>query len=267
MEPLSERQVDLINDRLVEQGLTDDAVRLDLLDHVCCLTENFMERGEAFEAAVTLAFAEFRPQEFEQIQELSLHYIHLKQNRMKKTVGILGIITSALIVFGVFFKLTHTPGANIMLVLGLAITGLAILPLMAYIGYSKTDSTQSKVTYVAGYSAAVIHCFTALFMLMHWPGALVLAILGPVVLCVVFMPLYIIKSYRTSENKILGLAKSFLILAGLVLFWGLAHRERYQFPVPVSDQHSSAIQNPIRNQPQIKSVLIGCFGIEAEPFQ
>ena len=51
-----------------------------------------------------------------------------------------------------------------------------------------------------------------------------LGIAAMIVMCLVFMPLYIIKSYRTSENKILGLSKSFLILSGILLFWGLLQK-------------------------------------------
>jgi hypothetical protein len=223
---LNNQQVDMINDRLVSLGLTDDIVRIDLIDHVCTLTEVFMESGDSFESASDKAFAEFKPQEFEQIQELSLYYIHLKQNKMKKAIGIFGIVTSSIILTGVMFKLQYWPGAGMLLVVGLALTGLFVLPTMAFVGFSKNNSLQSTVSYLAGYTAAILACLCALFVLQQWPGGRMLGIAAMVVMCLVFMPLYIIKSYRTSENKILGLSKSFLILSGILLFWGLLQKPR-----------------------------------------
>jgi len=233
MDMLNNKQVDIINDRLVALGLTDDVVRIDLIDHVCTLTELFMETGNSFECACDKAFAEFKPQEFEQIQELSLYYIHLKQNKMKKAIGILGILTSSIILIGVVFKLQYWPGAAMMLVVGLALTGIIVLPTMALIGFSKTNSLQSNISYLAGYTAAVLACLCALFVLRQWPGGRMLGVIAMVVMCLVFMPLYIIKSYRTSENKILGLSKSFLILSGILLFWGLLQKPHEKPNTPI----------------------------------
>lgn len=240
MAMLNEREVNIINDQLVSYGLSDDMIRLDLIDHVCTLTELFMEKGQSFEAASKMAFAEFKPQEFEEIQELSLYYINLKQNKMKKAVGILGIATSLMIVVGVGFKLEHWPGANITITMGLLITSFILLPLMAYVSYNKTNSSQAKFTHFSGYLAAVLNCVAFIFIMQHWPGARALSILGMVILCLVFMPLYAIKSYKTSENKILGLSKSFLILAGIILFWGLLHKP-HKDSKPVPEQHSMQI--------------------------
>ena len=140
MDMLNNKQVDIINDRLVALGLTDDIVRIDLIDHICTLTELFMETGDSFENASAKAFSEFKPQEFEQIQELSLYYIHLKQNKMKKAIGIFGIFASMIILTGVMFKLQHWPGAAMLLVIGLAFTGVIVLPTMAVMGFAKNSS-------------------------------------------------------------------------------------------------------------------------------
>jgi hypothetical protein len=54
---------------------------------------------------------------------------------MKRTVYLLGFITSFLISSGLLFKIMHWPGANIMLVIGFAFMNIALLPYYFYHKY------------------------------------------------------------------------------------------------------------------------------------
>jgi hypothetical protein len=42
-----------------------------------------------------------------------------------------------------------------------------------------------------------------------------------VMLVFVFIPLFTIRNFKTTGNKLFALAKSMLILAGIAVFWGL----------------------------------------------
>ena len=125
MDWLSDHRVDMINDILVENGVTYDELRDDLLDHICCLVEEQMDDGKSFQQGLDLALDRFGLNQLKIIQETTLYLINSKLNTMKKTIGIIGLITSLLVIVGVLFKILHFPGANIMLVLG--ITGAALI--------------------------------------------------------------------------------------------------------------------------------------------
>ena len=56
---------------------------------------------------------------------------------MKKTMFVLGYIAAALTTFGLLFKVMHWPGANIMLILGVAMLNFGFLPMYFTDRYKK----------------------------------------------------------------------------------------------------------------------------------
>jgi len=52
MHNLSDLQVDIVNEKIKEQKLKPFAFSDELLDHVCCRIEQFMENGSSFESAL-----------------------------------------------------------------------------------------------------------------------------------------------------------------------------------------------------------------------
>lgn len=221
MVTLSEQQIDKIFDLLVDNGVSYESLQIDLLDHVCCMVEQKMDEGKAFSESLNLAMEEFGHQHFSEIQEATIYLLTLKQRKMKKTTGIIGIISSLLVIGGVFLKINHMPGAGIALVIGLVLIGIVVFPLMATLDINNTSGNVKKLTASIGYLAATLLSLATLFKIMHWPNATLIYYLGLILLVFIFIPLYTIKNYKTAENKIMAIAKSTLILAGVVIFWGL----------------------------------------------
>ncbi len=59
MERLTEHEVAYIERELERRGLPDDALRRELLDHLCCQVEEALDSGKDFSAAVDQAFQGF----------------------------------------------------------------------------------------------------------------------------------------------------------------------------------------------------------------
>jgi hypothetical protein len=221
MELLNEKHINLLHDWLLSNGLDYEELRTDLLDHVCCMIESRMSRGEPFNLAFKNVSSEFDHHELKNTQENTLYLLTLKQMKMKKATGILGIITSAVIITGVSFKLMHWPYASILLILGLASVSIIIMPLMTVIELKNATGVQQKAATIIGFLAAILLSLATMFKIFHWPGFYYLYYSGFTALVLVFIPLYTLRKYRQAENKIMSLSLSLLIFAGILLFWGL----------------------------------------------
>lgn len=223
MVQLDNKQVQIINDLLVEQGITYEALHTDLLDHMCCMVEENMDNGLDFGQSLTLSVSKFGISNIYQIQENTIYLLTLKLNKMKKTVGISGIISALFVMMGVLFKIQHWPGAGVLLVCGLVLTALFVFPAMAYLDAKAGQSNLYKVHSISGYVSAILLSLATLVKIMHWPGFSMLYYSGAFLLLLVFLPLHTWKNYKIAENKLLAFAKSLLIIAGVIVFWGLLH--------------------------------------------
>ncbi len=223
MVQLDNKQVEIIHDLLVEKGITYEALHIDLLDHICCMVEENMDNGLDFGQSLTLSISTFGVSNIYQIQENTIYLLTLKLNKMKKVVGISGIISALFVILGVFFKMQHWPGAGVLLVTGLVLTALFVFPTMAYLDVKNGQSTIHKLHSLSGYVSAILLSMATLVKIMHWPGFFELYYPGVFLLLFVFLPLHTWKNYKIAENKILAFAKSLLIFAGVLVFWGLLH--------------------------------------------
>ncbi|MFP4023204.1 MAG: GldL-related protein [Thiohalospira sp.] len=220
---LDEKQVNHIYDLLVGHGVSYEALQVDLLDHICCMVEKRMDNGQDFDQSLTSSIHEFGLLNLSEIQEATLYLITLKLQKMKKTTGIFGIISSLIVIIGVFLKIGHLPGANITLVTGLAIISILVFPFMAFIELKNKKEKSQLIATITIYLSATILSISGMFKIMHWPGSLILFDIGTALIIFVFIPLFTIKNYKTAENKIFAIAKSLLIIAGIIVLWGLVY--------------------------------------------
>jgi hypothetical protein len=219
MESLDERHIEIVHDLILSKGVDLPELRIDLLDHICCMIEERMMVGADFDEALNKSFEMFGNNELIEIQEATIYLLTQKQNKMKKVTGIIGIVASTLIITGVAFKIMHWQGASIVLVLGLASVGLFVLPLMALMEWQGKKDKLQKATSTIGYISAMLLTFATLFKLFHWPGGDRLNYIGFAALGLIFLPMFAYKRYKFAENKLLSIALSMIIFSGVFLFW------------------------------------------------
>ncbi|MFK8007851.1 MAG: M23 family metallopeptidase [Saprospiraceae bacterium] len=80
---LSEEQVFLIEKKLEELGLNYVPLQDEILDHICCMTEDDMQNGKTFEQANQAIFENFGKDELQELQEQTIYFTHQKSQRMK----------------------------------------------------------------------------------------------------------------------------------------------------------------------------------------
>lgn len=214
---LTDNQIDQVYDVLIDHGLTYETLRNELLDHICCIVEEQMEHGVQFHNALNSAQKQFGPLGIERTQEATIFLLTLKLRKMKKIASILGIIGGVTTILGTLFKVMHWPFAGILLLTGLAITGLLFMPAALYVNYKSKEGIRDKATIIAGFAGGILLTFFALFKVMHWPGASMLLVLSLGELILIFIPLYFVKSYRNPENRWFDIGSLTVIMASIIM--------------------------------------------------
>ena len=222
MEVLSVKEIDKIHDLLLDRGVEYEPLRLELLDHICCAIEEKMDCGWAYGSALEQSINDFGPQGLARTNEATIYLLTMKVRKMKKTASIVGFFGGILTVAGTAFKLLHWPLAEVLLMVGMMSILCIYLPAMMYVQLKQAENNWGKAAVVSGMVSAIILGVATLFKIMHWPGASVMVFAGALMLCLVFMPLYFVRSYKTAENKMFRSSLILVIFAGLFLFIGLA---------------------------------------------
>jgi len=99
---LNEEQVFLIEKKLEELGLNYVPLQGEILDHICCMTEDEMQNGKTFEQANHAIFENFGKDELKKLQDQTIFFTHQKSQRMKNfalVVFALLLIPSSLFFF------------------------------------------------------------------------------------------------------------------------------------------------------------------------
>ncbi|MGW8317580.1 MAG: GldL-related protein [Bacteroidales bacterium] len=190
-----------IRSDLISRGLTYDRLLEDLLDHVCCMLEEEMERGDDFEASYRRVLGSIPDHQLSLIQHQTLLNLDKKYQRMKKITYVFGLISVLVMVLGAIFRNVHWPGAGILFSVGVLMTVFGFLPLYFRSSYLEMKEKRSAVTYVLGYLTLSLILMGALFKSQHLPGAGIMLTVGVVTTVFGFLPIYFRRSYRELEGE------------------------------------------------------------------
>ena len=125
---LTTDQIDFIASDIQDRGVSFDELAESLLDHICCSIESSPEQN--FDKAYQKALAAFGEEGLLKTQRRTEYLlIHKRNHQMKKTMFILGYIAVILSTTGLLFKIMHWPGANVMLIMGIAVLNFGFLPM------------------------------------------------------------------------------------------------------------------------------------------
>ncbi|WP_245594742.1 hypothetical protein [Flavobacterium limnosediminis] len=132
---LTDNQIEYIEANLKFYGVASEALREDLLDHIC----TFIETGDFtdFETAYRGALQRFGGYSALGSLQKETHYqLYEKKNiRRKRVVYFSGFLAAFLLSTGVLFKLFHWPFAGIILFSGFIALNLILLPVLFYERY------------------------------------------------------------------------------------------------------------------------------------
>lgn len=206
-----------IRSDLISRGLTYDRLLEDLLDHVCCMLEEEMERGDDFEASYRRVLGSIPDHQLPLIQHQTLLNLDKKYQRMKKFTYVFGLIAALIIIAGAVFKKFHMPGAGILLTVGVMMTVLGFLPLYFRTSYRELAEKKNPIYGIVGYITLAFLLLGALFKIMHWPGANIVLVTSTGFLLVGFVPLYVVNIFQKSGKEKIVFPYIVMVLVGISL--------------------------------------------------
>lgn len=213
---LSSSHVDFILSDLQNKGIASEDLRLDLLDHICCLMESD-KSSDDFDGLYAQYLPRFFEKDLKEIQDetdllirFSNYYV------MKKFMFISGGISTALFTLGCLFKVMHWPGAAVLLVSGAAFMCLFFLPTIFFNSLKENKMGLQTLRILIAVVFGIVITTSIVFKVMHWPFANILWTTSMVLLAFVYLPVHIIQ-WRRSEEK-----NTSMYLAALLIFCAVA---------------------------------------------
>jgi len=133
---ITEAHIEYIQKDIMQRGIVLNDLAESLLDHICCSIENDNEND--FDCAYAKAIHTFGEEGLLKIQDDTIFLLTINRKiTMQRSMYIMGYLAVFLATTGLLFKLMHWPGANIMLVSGIALLNLGFLPVYFYDRYKR----------------------------------------------------------------------------------------------------------------------------------
>lgn len=219
---INESHIDFILDDLRANGVELEDLRVDLLDHICCIVESEMDENEDFYSFYASIIPRFYKNSLVEIQQETEVLLKFKNYYiMKNTLSFSGLITVVLIILGAIFKVMHWPGAAIMIVLGSLMFSLFFLPLLIILKFKDEEKQVDKFVFTIGLLLGIGANIGFLFKLMHWLFANFLMIWSVALLIFLYVPLYFFTRFRRPELRFNTIVNSVLMMASGGLLFAL----------------------------------------------
>jgi hypothetical protein len=250
MAELSEAQIELVSAYIKQNGVAQDELHDDLLDHVCTSIELRIQQGESFDQAFQYTIKLFGPGGLKQVQLETFELLTEMNETMKKVTFGFGLTSTFLLLAGTIFKLMHWPGANVMFMLGAVILALIYLPLILWHKLKESPGNEALM-HISGFVGLAFTTVGSLFKIMHWPGASVLLLIGMGTLAFIYVPIYFYKKYRVSANKPITFSASLVAMTCLILVFALTrvnNSKNYDYGLTLIDsQLRTSVENTSNN--------------------
>ncbi len=204
-----------IRDDLVSRGLTYDRLMDDVLDHVCCMVEEFMSHGKDFETSYDQVLETIGEKSLTEIQHQTLLNLDKKYQRMKNFTYVFGLTSAIVTIVGSLFKKMHWPGAGILITVGMMLIVFVFLPLYFITNYKEDAEKKSPIYAIVGYLTLALLLVGAVFKIMHWPGAGMVIYASVGFLLIGFVPLYVVNVFQKSGKEKANLPYIVMLLVGI----------------------------------------------------
>lgn len=211
---LSDKETAFIRLEVKKCGISFSHLEDELIDHLCCLTEEYLNEGFSFEEAFKRVRKDIALDSLKDIEIQTLLLINKKLRAMKTTLKISGIAGLACIIIASVFKVLHWPGASILLTLGFLILAFAYIPVLAFALKKEKLLKRKRNLALTGMIAAFLFLISILFTIMHWSLREYIILLSWIIM-LIFLIMLFVNIMRSEENRVLHLS---LILFFTVLF-------------------------------------------------
>ncbi len=136
---ITDDQIEFIRNDVRNRGVKLNSLADDIVDHICCAIET--HPGSDFNGVYAEVIKSFGEKGLLRIQQETIVLLTIKkEEKMKKTMYVIGFIATFLTTTGLLFKLQHWQGASIILILGIMLINLGFLPMYFYDKYKRSVS-------------------------------------------------------------------------------------------------------------------------------
>lgn len=217
---ISDTQIDFILNDISARGVEMESLQQNLLDHVCCIIEKNLEENGDFESFYQKTIKTFYKDALWEIEEETIQLLTFKNYyTMKKIMIISGTLSVIGFIVGSIFKIMHWPGAGALLLLSMITISFIFLPLLFVLKTREVNAIKEKLMLAIGTLFGILFSLSALFKIMHWPGANVIWLITLGLLLLIFIPLYFLSGIRNPETKINTIITTIILIsAGGMLF-------------------------------------------------
>lgn len=212
-----DNNIDVIRKDIINRGLTYEPLIDDIIDHLCCMIEEKMEKGNSFNKSYEESINSIGENRLPEIQHQTLLLLNKKHQKMKKLTYFLGLAAAILLLFGAVSKYMHWPGAGIELTSGLLVIILGFLPLYFIVTYREQTEKKNIIYPITGYITIAVLLIGAVFKIQHWPAAGTVTNIGLAILIIGFVPLYIVNAFQKVKKKRISLAYIIMLLVGVAI--------------------------------------------------
>jgi len=233
---------------LVNRGLTYDRLIDDVLDHVCCMVEEYMSEGKDFESSYDQVLDTIGERALPEIQHQTLLNLNKKYQRMKNFTYLFGLSAAILTILGSLFKKMHWPGAGILISVGMVLIVLVFLPLYFITNHREQPEKKNPVYAIVGYLTLALLLAGATFKIMHWPGAGMLIYTSVGFLLIGFVPLYVVNVFQRSGKEKANLPYIVMLLVGIAIVMLFSNINMSKDLLDVYLDHS------LKNEAQVEKV-------------
>ncbi|MFD1551196.1 hypothetical protein DNU06_13250 [Putridiphycobacter roseus] len=256
MYKISDDQIDFILRDITNRGVVLEDIKMNILDHVCCIIENEMKPNQEFKNIYQATIKQFYKSELKEIEDETHNLLTFKNYYiMKRTLKITGFTTIFLIMLGVTFKAMHWPGAGILIVLSLISFSLIFIPLNILLKFKDDEEIGNRVIMILGLLTAAACTIGVLFKLMHWPYANIITFSSLLVFMLIFIPVYFIIKYRKPESRFNAIIHTtFMVGAAGMLFALINLGYDKNNPPQTSKKLSIENQNTLSRESPIKLI-------------
>lgn len=220
MATIKNEHIDFILNDISNRGVIITDLKENILDHVCCIIEKEMPPDADFHAFYEEVIPRFFNNDLKEIQKETDYLLSSKHIDVLTTVlKISGLVSVAVLMLGMYYKLNHLQGTGILLLIGVVLFSLVFLPVLILLKFKDKDLKSNKLVVVVGFVIAFMASVSGLFKIMQWPWATLLREISTIVFLILFVPLYYFSTTNSPEKKLTGLINTIIMLViGLLLF-------------------------------------------------
>lgn len=181
-----------VEDYLIEQGMTFEPLRNELLDHFLTDIEKRMGKGESFETAFVHIQKQLAKHQLLTIEQETMEAIS-RQSTITTRFTYLGL---SLLLFTTAFKLLHLPGTTILLFTSIGAFSMALL-IGGITGIQKYKDKLGAGMLLAVIVSVMLHILAWALLILQLPGANPVRIISISALIVTFS----VATFQFASNK------------------------------------------------------------------